>query len=98
MLCANWMETAGLNFCVWVYVHEQRISRMKNAKPVGSYDKHICLKNELLVSCTYKSDCAKKDTEFSFILSSVVCWVYCMYNAFVIWNEQFVKVKKSNGI
>jgi hypothetical protein len=46
---------------------------MKNAKPVGSYDKHICLKNELLVSCTYKIDCAKKDTEFSFTLSSVVC-------------------------
>jgi hypothetical protein len=46
---------------------------MKNAKALGSYDKHICLKNELLVSCTYKFDCAKKDTGFSyFYLSSVV--------------------------
>lgn len=40
---------------------------MKNAKPVGSYDKHICLKNELLISCTYKLDCAKKDTVFFYI-------------------------------
>jgi hypothetical protein len=58
---------------------------MKNAKPVCSYDKRICLKKELFFSCTYKINCAKKDTGFSFFaLSSIVCSVCCMYNAFVI--------------
>lgn len=56
---------------------------MKNAKAVGSYDKRICLKNELLVSCTYKIDCAK-DSGFSFFYISSIMRVYCMYNAFVI--------------